>query len=346
MDKVVRAVDVGSGNVKYVTAARGAEIECASFPSIAYGSSGPTPSWPAGERLRTMSIPVGPMYYEVGPDVALVRDGYRARHLHDGYAETPEYLALLRGALRMMKVPRIHLLVMGLPVNLFRQGKRALEKLAIGEHDLGDHHKVVVERAATVPQPQGALVHYASMADKMETIGKEVSLVVDPGMRTFDWAYCEGMRMLTKLSGSERRGMADIAISIARDLSNQLRRPYEDLDTIDLALRTGKAPVIYQQEINLDRHLRVAQQVADGAVASMRQAVGEQGRIRNIVLTGGGAPFYRKALKKAFHLHRIEELKDPLFANVRGFQMAGQNMVREEGDEAGAVREASSEAAS
>ena len=36
MDLIVRAVDVGSGNTKFVTAASGAEIRCVSFPSVAY----------------------------------------------------------------------------------------------------------------------------------------------------------------------------------------------------------------------------------------------------------------------------------------------------------------------
>ena len=33
----------------------------------------------------------------------------------------------------------------------------------------------------------------------------------------------------------------------------------------------------------------------------------------------------RKAVKAAFPKHRIHEIKEPMFANVRGFQLAGQN---------------------
>jgi len=43
------------------------------------------------------------------------------------------------------------------------------------------------------------------------------------------------------------------------------------------------------------------------------------------VLVGGGAFLFRKAVKAAFLKHRIHEVKEPLFANVRGFQIAGQN---------------------
>jgi plasmid segregation protein ParM len=104
MELIVRAVDVGSGNTKFVTAAAGTDIRCASFPSVAYPSSDDSPSWPASERKKTVCIPIGPLFYEVGPDVSLAADTFRAKQLHDEYTETPEYMALLRGALSMMKV--------------------------------------------------------------------------------------------------------------------------------------------------------------------------------------------------------------------------------------------------
>ncbi len=58
MEKIVRAVDVGSGNTKAVIGVTGGEIRCTSFPSIAYPSSGETPHWPASERRKTVCIPV------------------------------------------------------------------------------------------------------------------------------------------------------------------------------------------------------------------------------------------------------------------------------------------------
>ena len=33
-------------------------------------------------------------------------------------------------------------------------------------------------------------------------------------------------------------------------------------------------------------------------------------------------------MKAAFPKHRIHEVKEPMFANVRGFQLAGQNYAR------------------
>ena len=325
MEIIVRAVDVGSGNTKFVTGVAGAEIRCASFPSVAYPSSGETPHWPASERRRTVCIPVGRLFYEVGPDVGLAADTFRAKQLHDEYTESPEYLALLRGALSMMRVPHIDLLIVGLPVALFMLKKAALEKAMVGSHEVGGGKVVTVAKAMAVAQPQGALVHYAAEHEKMATIGTEQSLVIDPGSRTFDWLVTRGMRLVQKQSHSINRGMSDVLRLLAAEISKDIGTPYRDYDAIDLALRTGTAPVIFQRPYDMKKHLPLAESVAQQAVSTMRQWIETPESLQNIILVGGGAFLFKKAVKVAFPKHRIHEVKEPMFANVRGFQLAGQN---------------------
>lgn len=325
MEMIVRAVDVGSGNTKFVTGVAGAEIRCTSFPSVAYPSSGEAPHWPASERRKTVCIPVGPLYYEVGPDVGLAADTFRAKQLHDDYTESPEYLALLRGALSQMKVSHIDLLIVGLPVALFSLKKAALEKAMTGSHPVGNGKTVTVAKAMAIAQPQGALVHYAAEHEKMATIGTEQSLVIDPGSRTFDWLITRGMRLVQKQSNSINRGMSDVLRLLAAEISKDIGTPYRDYDAIDLALRTGKAPVIFQKPYDMKRHLPLAESVAQQAVSTMRQWIETPESLQNIILVGGGAFLFKKAVKAAFPKHRIHEVKEPMFANVRGFQIAGQN---------------------
>ena len=325
MEMIVRAVDVGSGNTKFVTGVAGAEIRCASFPSLAYPSSGETPHWPASERRKTVCIPVGSLFYEVGPDVGLVADTFRAKQLHDDYTESPEYMALLRGALGMMKLPHIDLLIVGLPVALFSLKKAALEKAMVGTHQVGGGKSVTVAKAMAVAQPQGALVHYAAAHEKMATIDTEQSLVIDPGSRTFDWLVTRGMRLIQKQSNSINRGISDVLRLLAAEISKDLGTPYRDYDAIDLALRTGKAPVIFQKPYDMKRHLPLAESVAQQAVSTMRQWIETPESLQNIVLVGGGAFLFKKTVKAAFPKHRVYEAKEPMFANVRGFQLAGQN---------------------
>ena len=80
------------------------------------------------ERRKTVAVPIDGLFYEVGPEVNLAADTFRATQMHDRYTETPEYAALLRGALSLMKVGTIDLLVVGLPVAAFTAKKAALEK--------------------------------------------------------------------------------------------------------------------------------------------------------------------------------------------------------------------------
>jgi plasmid segregation protein ParM len=328
MNLIVRAVDVGSGNTKFVTVVSDGEIRCASFPSLAYPSSSAQSVWPGSDNAKTMFVPIGQLFYEVGPEVRLAADTFRATQLHDEYIDAPEYLALLRGALRSMKQPQIDLLVVGLPVALFAVKKAALERAMTGEHDVGGGKKVTVVRALAVAQPQGALAYYAHAHQKLAEIGRERSLIVDPGARTFDWLVAQGMRLVQKQSHSVNRGVSDVLKLLAAEITQDIGTPFRDLDAIDMALRTGKAPVIFQKPYDIKRLLPLAESVTEQAVSSMKEWIEAPHSLQNIILVGGGAFLFRKALKSAFPRHRIFEIKEPIFANVRGFQLAGMTYAR------------------
>ena len=275
MKMIVRAIDVGYGNTKYVAGSSGDEIRCASFPSLAY----PFPRDPSttlgADRRKTVAIPIGGLFYEVGPDVMLAADAFRATQMHDSYIDTPEYLALARGALRMMKVDTIDLLVVGLPVVTFGARKAALEKLMTGNHDVGGGKTVLVRKALAMAQPNGALIDYATQHDKVLAMENEKSLVIDPGSRTFDWLVARGMKLSHKRSSSVNRGVTDILQMIADDISAEIGRPYNQLDAIDQALRSGKNLAIFQRSYSLARMRPVVESVTKQAVGAMLRRIGE-----------------------------------------------------------------------
>ena len=62
-------------------------------------------------------------------------------------------------------------------------------------------------------------------------------------------------------------------------------------------------------------------------LTTTRQVVQDGSDIDNFVLAGGAAFFYRGELQKAFPKHRILQVDEPLFANVRGFQIAGMEIM-------------------
>ena len=328
MEMVIRSLDVGYGYTKYVTGTTGpgsCDIRCASFPSLAY----PFPRDPratlGADRRNTVAIPIAGMFYEVGPDVMLAADAFRATQIHDGYVDTPEYLALALGALRMMRVEAIDLLVVGLPVAIYSAKKNALEKLMTGSHDVGGGKTVLVHKALAMAQPNGALIDYASQHDQVVAMENEHSLVIDPGSRTFDWLVARGMKLSHKRSHSVNRGISDILQIIADDISAEIGRPYNQLDAIDLALRTGKNLTIFQKSYSITRMRPVVDSVAKQAVGAMMRRIGEIYDVRHVILVGGGAFLFKKAVKEAFTTHQILEVKEPMFSNLRGFQIAGAN---------------------
>jgi plasmid segregation protein ParM len=338
MGKIVRALDVGFGNTKYVVAHNGNELTCASFPSLAYTSAKDPSSRTSVERRKTVAVPIDGTFYEVGPEVHLAADNFRATQLHDQYIESPEYMALARGALRYMKQDAIDVLVVGLPVSSFQSRKSYLERIMTGVHDVGGGKAVEVRKAVAVAQPQGALVYYAAAFHKHRTIEHEQSLIIDPGSRTFDWLLSRGMRLVLKVSSSVNRGMSDVLKTIAQEISSDIGRPYSDLPSIDAALRSGKPLMIYQKPYDLTPILPMARAVARRAVSSMMEWVSEDYSIQNVILVGGGAFMFKDAVKAAFPHHRIHVVKDPIFANVKGFQLAGASLVARDAEEGQRVR--------
>jgi plasmid segregation protein ParM len=280
---------------------------------------------PGFERRKTVGIPINGLFYEVGPDVELAVGAFRSTQMHDHYTETPEYKALLRGALAMMKLPVIDLLVVGLPVSSHSTKKSALKKAMIGEHDIGGGKTVTVKKALSIPQPQGALVDFAVQHQKKNTIEHELSLIIDPGSRTFDWLVARGMRLVQNKSFSVNRGVSDMLQAVAEEISAEIGAPYSDIDAIDRALRTNKKLMIFQKPYDLSRARPIVHSIAQQAVGSMLRWVGDSYSFQNIILVGGGAYLFKQAVKEAFPKHRILEVSDPLHANVRGFQIAGMN---------------------
>lgn len=331
MEPVVRAVDVGRGNTKYIADVRDGQMRCDMFPSQAHAAEAAYEQEAWGPRRRTVSIPVGELVYEVGPDVHLAADVFNANVLqHDRYIDTPEYMALLLGAVHFMQLDHIDLLVVGLPVATYKIKKQVqeLERRLAGDHPLPRGRSVHIRKAKAIAQPSGALMHFGLLHNRVAQVRKERSLIIDPGRRTFDWLVTQGMQQIEKRSHSVPRGMFDVVQTIAEGISRNTGSHYREYELIDTALRTGKNPVIFQQEYDLAQHLPLAQKIPEQAIAEMMHYVGDAGDIRNIVLVGGGAFFYRKALKAAFPRHAIHELKDPIFANVRGFQFAGNELAR------------------
>jgi plasmid segregation protein ParM len=325
MPTVVRAIDVGYGNTKFVVGRGGDEIRCAMFPSVSTASMTNPGKNTLGERRRTIVVPVNGMFHEVGPDALAARDHFRPTYMHDGYIDTLAYRAFVCAAMNYMKMGEIDVLVLGLPVATFLQKKTALERAWIGEHDVGEGRKVRVRKAIVLAQPMGALAYYAHVSGKLEHLAREQSLVIDPGARTFDWLVTRGMTLVQNQSSSVNRGVFDIAKAIAKEIAREIGTDYRDYEAVDEALRSRKPLILYQKPYELGKFARLVNDIAEQAVSSMRGEIGDAAAFQNIVLVGGGGELFSKAVRSAFPKHQVEHVKDAIFANVRGFQLAGEH---------------------
>ena len=332
MSIIVRAIDVGFGNTKYVTSSTNGKVECAHFPSLAFYCHNDQATESMGGKRRTVQVPVDGLFYEVGPDVELAADRFRSWQLHDGYTETAEYRAFTAAALHFMKIDTVDLLVVGLPVAQFLAKRSALEKAMTGSFDVGRKRTIVVKKTLVVPQPQGALFWYAMHNGKMDAM-QHKTLVMDVGSRTFDWLVTRGMRVIPKMSDSVNRGVSDILRQIAEAIGAEIKADYRNLDAVDAALRTGRILRLYQRDHDLKKFEPLIRKVADQALISVLGRLDGPEDLENIVLVGGGAYLYRKAVKRRFPKHQILEVEDPMYANVRGFQLLGEQYVRERPDQ-------------
>ena len=331
MERTVRAVDVGRGNVKFIANFTNGEPKCDMFPAEAHPTEVALDQDGWGTKRKTVGIPIGKLVYEVGPDVNLAADVFNANVLHhDRYCESDEYLALLLGAVHYMNLATIDLLIIGLPVATFKLRKlvAALERRIEGDHALAGARRISIGKAKAVPQPVGALMSYGLLQNRLAEVRRERSLIVDAGRRSFDWLVTQGMQQIEKRSSSVNRGIFDVLQCIADGIGRSTSSQFRDYDAIDTALRSRRRLTIFQNDYDIEQHLPLARKIPEQAVAEMMRYVGDASDIKNLLLVGGGAFFFKPALKAAFPRHTIQEIKDPIFANVKGFQYAGTDLAR------------------
>lgn len=323
---MVRAVDVGYGYTKFVREVRGSDPICQHFPSMAVPAGRRALAEGLGQRRDTIAVAVDGIDYEVGPDVALAAGRFREETFHDDFAESPTYLALVRGALGYIAQPAIDLLVVGLPVSTFLSRRDALRARLLGKHECGGR-VVEVRDVLVLAQPHGALGAWGLTGGRFAETKRRTTMVVDCGYRTFDWIVARGFRVMDALCGAVNRGMRDALCAIAEPLAAHVGLPIKALERIDIALRAGQPALLAGREIDLGGYVAPAHKVAEEAVAALKAAVEEAAaEIDLILLVGGGAWFFTPHLERAFPKHRIERVQDAMTANVRGYQLYGMEL--------------------
>ncbi len=342
MDQIVRSIDIGYGNTKFVRSHAHGKVEASMFPSLA-PQTGSSSTVGAGllPRRDTVVIDVGGVFYEVGRDAADALEPSHSQMRDRSYPRSPEYMALLRAALYYMGLERIDLLVLGLPVNTYSEHTAHLTKTVVGKHHIPNvralslpgepaTRTVHVNAVKVFPQPLGGFFDHAIRHRIVQDMRAGTNLVIDPGYVTLDWLVTRGTKPIDARCGAHAGGMSAILDSLAGQLKKAHDLPLTNLtrSRIDEAVRTGTKVTLFGKEYDISAFVPSAKAKAREFVSSLAAKVGPGDDIDNIILGGGGAQFFLDAVQDKFPRHKIVVAEDPVYANVRGFQLAGIEMLK------------------
>lgn len=322
---IVRAIDIGYGNVKITTSSStNGEIKALSFPSIANPVRDNSALGTFIDEKETVVVKVKGGSFEVGPDAGISKSNGSAAILHEEYIKQPQYMALTLGALYYIRQPVIDFLVVGLPVKMMYLADE-LKKMMIGVHKIKDNISVEVKDCGVLAQPVGGLSYYGMTAgdEVYQNLKTSRNLLIDAGFFTFDWVVSKGFKYDEVRSGSHNSGMSSILTEVAKKMSIDFNVPnYSDFDNIDRGLRTGRAR-LYGKEINMSPYYKFVDEVSNDSINAMKNSVGDGRDIDNIILIGGSSFAFLPGLKHSFPNHNIITISDSLLANVKGYQLRG-----------------------
>jgi plasmid segregation protein ParM len=357
---VVRSIDAGYGLTKSTLDVKSdGTIVCGHFASLAVSSDPQTMRSLNIRQRNTVDVTVDGAQFEVGPDILLAQTGNDVgREIGENWTQAPNYKAVMLGALHYMNQEIIDLLVLGLPVNQYLSEERInrLRDAYKGTHSLPNGKSVEVKDVWVRPQPfggymdmgdhldelnaliaakskkhmdeEGVDIGFAAIDSAHELMTNHCILVVDPGEYTLDWLLVDRGAINTKASGAASdSGRHRVVNDVVRVLSQDLGRdiPPANLSRINDALRTGSVLKLGGKVVDLKKYETVvAQSVLDPISRLLEGLRGLEDRIDLILLVGGHPAIYEAELAKRFPYTPIFQPPESLYANVRGFQRAGE----------------------
>lgn len=269
--------------------------------------------------------------FMVGPD-AYLSAGNSIGDMN--YIARKEYRAFLKGAMHYMFCKTgvyhtIDLLAVGLPVGNFASQKTELMDICRGVHEiptplalakgLGPTVKVRVDKVIVVPQPIGALSVFSAKCTRANK-GMGSVLIIDPGFKTLDWVFSHGMNVDMARSGSFVGGVSSLLREISGLVGKKLGVGYVDLIEVEKALDSGRI-FAGSRSHDFTPFAGIVKEASAKVVDKFFSALDMDREFNAIVLTGGGAKYYRDAIAEKFPGHIIQCEEDSVMDNVRGFYM-------------------------
>jgi plasmid segregation protein ParM len=333
MPIAIRSIDIGYGFTKFSHKEIDGTLKFSSFESNAVLLDD---SSRLNANYEIFQIPVGDQMYAVGDDTCLLSNITNVKPTHDDFVHSIEYEALVKGALCAMELAQIDILVLGLPVHLFSQYREQVKAKWKGRIDLGNGNYVYIRNVIVVIQPMGAYRFHQKNDINLRTDNfSNRTLIIDPGWFTLDMLLIEGENPLMDSTDSFEMGVSGflkrVAGAISRARNKNLPFPSSaTLTQVDEWVRGGEIQ-LYGGNIRapISPYLSAGNEYIYKAIQHIYSNVQERERISHIVMAGGAAQIYVDAVREAFpHINIIVPI-DPFYANVRGFQIIGENAYKQ-----------------
>lgn len=330
------AVDVGFFGTKFAWGrdSTSERIRVDQFPSDAVPA---TRSAFGHRHLPTgIYVKVDGATYFVGPSVAVLGSAVGARSVQDGYVGTPEYKALLVGALAFIarrlgtRFLKITCLSVGTPMSTFQRDREALKAIAGGEHVVpaqpGGEGEITIHvlRVVVMPQPFGGFI---ALAERLRPSAMdERLLIVDVGGGATDWYVSENGRASLERCGSTPIGTLDCARALCEAVEPGASKQRALLADADRALRDSEKTVFIGAEYEISRYRPAVDRELRHIVSELVKRVqGNFLEFRCVFLTGGGARLLHPHLLERFPRLASLFLDDqPVFSNVQGFYIVAE----------------------
>jgi plasmid segregation protein ParM len=336
MRQFIMGLDVGYGNTKAVYSTDAGVEHNLVLPSVAHEilDLEHHKDMTATGKTDQVLVEVDGRHFTVGPSAAVF-----GRTLHDNYILTPQYRALVAGALYAAfeelgdATDRVDALVVGLPVYSFSKLKDQLREQMLKPFVVpvppalrGRFGASLTVQAGTVrvmPQPVGAVTDWRSRLATPVGV-QDIVTVCDPGYKTFDWFSMRGSVVVPELSGAFDGGVSellkDVSVAITRDHPNALL----DIQTIEEGLERKSLALVGIGRIEFEPYRPIIGKGARVIVRRMadmlqRAQQEKKSRIDHLVLAGGGAAYFEASVREVFSDFPITVLPRPVLSNARGF---------------------------
>lgn len=249
------------------------------------------------------------------------------RELHKDYPSTKSYKALYYASLLLSEQSQIDLLVTGLPVDqsLDLEYKNKLIESLKGTHQITPKVSVTVKDVMVIPQPVGAYLDviksYSNNDDLLDVINNGKTVVIDPGYFSVDWVVIDCGEVRYKSSGTSLKAMS-VLIEEVNELIKADYGSSPGKNKIEEAVRSGENQLyIHGSKVNITNYIELAsKKVSEEALVAMRTSIRDlESNVDTVIITGGGANSYRKAVENIFPNSRIVISDNPVAANATGF---------------------------